>query len=98
MPTMHARTRLAMVAATLLTVSACAKPIPVVLSPPAIDVEGAAEPKPLPPPEIATDEDAALQYDLALEAWGERVSAAGRRVCRWLVKNGAEYACPETNP
>lgn len=74
---------------------ACNEPIPIVLSPPAIDVEAATEPKPLPPEEIATDESAALDYDLALEAWGERIHAAAVRVCWWL--NEAEpkndYKC-----
>ena len=85
--------RLPLVAALGLTVSACGQPTPIVLSPPAIDVEAATEPKPVPPMEIATDEAVALQYDLALEAWGERVQAAGVRVCLWLNDNGADYDC-----
>tara|TARA_B100000378_G_scaffold144489_1_gene116702 strand:+ start:872 stop:1009 length:138 start_codon:yes stop_codon:yes gene_type:complete len=43
--------------------------------------------------EIATDEAAAVAYDEAIESWGERVQAAGVRVCKWLVENGADYDC-----
>ena len=85
--------RLALAGGLLSIVSACGQPTPIALYPPAVDVEAAAEPKPLPPVEIATDEDAALAYDLSLEAWGERVSAAGLRVCLWLNENGADYDC-----
>lgn len=76
----------------LLTVSACDRPVSTPL-PPAIDVEAATEPKPLPTADIVTDEDASLAYDLELEAWGERVSSAGRRVCEWLNENGGSYDC-----
>lgn len=95
MLTKHGTKRLALVAGMLSIASACGEPTPIVLSPPAIDVQGATEPKPLPPVEIATDEAVALQYDLALEAWGERVQAAGLRVCLWLNANGADYDCGE---
>ena len=27
------------------------------------------------------------------QSWGERVQAAGVRVCKWLVENGADYDC-----
>jgi hypothetical protein len=45
--------------------------------------------------EIITSEDAALAHDLALEAWGERVRAAGMRVCQWLnaASDEAAYRC-----
>lgn len=85
--------RPALAGAMLLTVSACGQPTPVKTFPPAIDVEAAVEPKPLPPMEIATDEQAALEYDIALEAWGERIHSASLRVCKWLVEQGAEYGC-----
>ena len=71
----------------------CGEPTPIVLFPPAVDVEASTEPKPLPPVEIATDEQAALEYDLALEAWGERVQSAGVRLCRWFNDNGGAFDC-----
>ena len=93
MRAMHGAMRYAMMAGAALTVSACGQRTPMVPSPPAADVEAAAEAKPVPPVEIVTDEAAAVAYDEALEAWGERVSAAGRRVCLWLVENGGDYVC-----
>ena len=93
MRAMQGKTRFAMLAAMALTASACGEPTPIVISPPPADVEAATEPKPLPPMEIATDEAAAVAYDEAIESWGERVQAAGVRVCKWLVENGADYDC-----
>lgn len=86
--------RLAMVAAVPLIASGCDRPVSTPL-PPAADVEAATEPKPLPPVSIVTDEAAALQYDLAVEAWGERVRSAGVRVCEWLnaAVKSADYKC-----
>lgn len=54
------------------------------------------EAKPLAPVEIVTSAQAAAQYDIAIEAWGERVSRAGARICRWALANGAtlSFACP----
>lgn len=66
--------------------------------PPAADVEGATEPKPLPPVNIATDAQANAQYSADVESWGERVRAAGVRVCEWLndaVKT-ADYECRDS--
>lgn len=91
----HGTRRLALVAGMLSIAPGCAPPTPIVLSPPAIDVEAATEPKPLPPVEIATDEAVALQYDLEIEAHGERIRAAAVRVCLWLNANGTNYDCKE---
>lgn len=78
----------------LLTASACDRPVSTPL-PPAIDVEAATESKPSPTADIVTDEGAALAYDLAVEAWGERVQSAGVRVCEWLnaASKDADYKC-----
>ena len=48
---------------------------------------------PVPPLEILDSEEASLLYDNAIEAWGERVRAAGVRICEWLNANGGEYDC-----
>lgn len=54
------------------------------------------EAKPLAPPEIVTSAQAAAAYDVAVESWGERVSRAGGRICRWAVESGAKlpFSCP----
>ena len=93
MQTKSVRKRLALAAGMLLTASACGEPTPIVLYPPAIDVEAATEPKPVPPMEIATSEEAALAYDLELEAWGERVQSAGVRLCKWFNEQGGKFDC-----
>lgn len=78
----------------LAIASACDRPVSTPL-PPAIDVEAATEPKPVPPADIVTSEEASLAYDNALEAWGERVQAAAMRVCEWLndAAKDADYKC-----
>ena len=93
MQAMNAKMAFVTLAALASIVQGCGEPTPIVLSPPAIDVEGATETKPLPPVEIATDEAAAVAYDEAIESWGERVQSAGKRVCLWLNANGGSYDC-----
>lgn len=65
--------------------------------PPSADLEAAVEPKPIAPVTIVTSEQAAAQYDIAIETWGERLYAAGGRICRWSVRSGAKlpFDCPE---
>lgn len=66
------------------------------LAPPAADIQAAIEPKPRPVGDIVNDDTAAATYSAALEAWGERLSTAGGRLCRWTVANGATlpFECP----
>lgn len=64
--------------------------------PPAADL--AVEPKPVPPPEIVTSAQAAAEYDIAVEGWGERGWRTVARICRWAVENGAEITCPAATP
>ena len=80
--------------APLLLASACPKPVSTPL-PPAQDVEGATETKPLPSPEAVFDAKAKARDDAALEAWGERLRSAGVRVCEWLnaASKDADYEC-----
>lgn len=54
-------------------------------SPPVPDLRAMTAVKPAPDPAILTDAHAAARYDAAVELWGDGVSAAARRVCRWLV-------------
>lgn len=63
------------------------------LYPPNADVEATTEAKPVPPIEIVTDENVAAQYDADVEAWGERLQSAGKRVCNWLNRNGGDFDC-----
>jgi len=50
----------------------------------------------VPGPEIVTSAQAAAAFDVALESWGDRVAAAGARICRWAVRNDAAlpFSCP----
>ncbi len=74
--------------ASLLAVSACARPDarPTPIFPPSADL--VTEPKPVPPPEVVTSAQAAADYDIAVEGWGERGWLAVGRICRWAVANG----------
>lgn len=62
----------------------------------AADVRALIEPKPVPGPEIVTDDAAGAAYSINVELWGERLSRAGRRLCRALEADGAAlgFACP----
>lgn len=46
------------------------------------------EEKPLPGDEIATDPQAEAQYNADVESWGERLKAAGERLCRFFDDTG----------
>lgn len=90
-------TRLLMLSVCALAVSGCGpkerlQPI----YPPSADIKAATTPKPVAGPEIVTSAQAAAEYDIAVEAWGETVSKAGGRICRWAVNNGAKlpFDCP----
>jgi hypothetical protein len=75
------RMRLLPVLATLSLASACATPASI--SPPVADLQAAVEPKPVPPDNIADSDQANADYSVSLESWGDRISAAGARLCRW---------------
>lgn len=64
--------------------------------PKSADIEAAIAPKPVAPAEIVTSAQAAAQYDVAVESWGESLWRAGARICRWAVDSGAQlpFACP----
>lgn len=47
------------------------------------DLKALVEPKPVPTDDIATSDQAAADYDASVEAWGDRISSAGGRICRW---------------
>jgi hypothetical protein len=83
--------------ALLWAASGCAGRVKVSLvSPPVPDLLAVTEPKPVAPVEIVTSQRAADLYSSDVEAWGDRVSAAGSRICRWTVDAGAKlpFACP----
>lgn len=75
------RTRLLPVLATLLLVSGCATTG--AIPPPADDLKAMVEPKPVPTDDIATSDQANADYNASVEGWGDRISAAGARLCRW---------------
>lgn len=60
--------------------------------PPVADL--VVEPKPVPPPEIVTSAQAAAEYDIAVEGWGERGWRAVGRLCRWAKEQGMSVDCP----
>jgi hypothetical protein len=56
------------------------------IPPPADDLKAVVEPKPVPSEDIATSDQANADYSAAVESWGDRISAAGGRLCRWTVR------------
>ncbi len=74
--------------------SGCGKPGS--LPPPANDLLAVVERKPVPTAEIATSQKAADLHSAALESWGDRISAAGGRLCRWTERtHKIKLDCPK---
>jgi hypothetical protein len=68
----------------------------VTLPPPADDLKAVVEPKPVPSDEIAVSQKAADQYSADVEGWGDRISAAGGRLCRWSERTyKVKIGCPK---
>jgi hypothetical protein len=79
--------------AIVLLCAACGER-PVVGNPPVADVEAVVEKKPAPTESILTDPAASARYNAAIEAWGDRVSAAGGRLCRYFANLSMAVDCP----
>ena len=59
------------------------------------DIVEVTEAKPAPGPDILTDPEAGDRYDSAIEGWGDRVRAAGMRLCRFYERTGMpSLQCP----
>jgi len=64
--------------------------------PPVADLQAATEAKPVPSDAIATDPSAEAHYNAAVESWGDQLSSAGGRLCRFFQRRGVKgLACPE---
>ena len=54
------------------------------------------ETKPVPTDEIATDPVAEASYNASVESWGDRLRAAGVRLCRFFDDTGMKgLDCPD---
>ena len=51
--------------------------------------------KPVPSPDIVTSAQAAAEYDIKVESWGERGWRQVARLCRFFEGHGMEVGCPE---
>lgn len=56
------------------------------------DVVEVTEPKPRPEGDILNDPEAGDLYDSAIEGWGDRIHAAGMRLCRFYERTGMPEA------
>jgi hypothetical protein len=81
MPSPLSRIARSLLPVTLLAASGCGASG--ALPPPVADLQAVTEPKPVPGDDIATSQKAADDYSASVEAWGDRISAAGGRICRW---------------
>jgi hypothetical protein len=62
-------------------------------------LKAATEPKPAPTDDIATSQAAADHFSASIEGWGDRVSAAGGRLCRWTERTyKLKLDCPKARP
>lgn len=61
--------------------------------PPHADLVAVTEPKPVPTIEIVTSDAANARYNADVESWGDRVSAAGLRLCRFFGELGSKVPC-----
>jgi hypothetical protein len=78
----------------LMAVSNCAAQV--VIAPPVADLQAATEPKPVPTDDIVTSQQAYDQYQASIEAWGDRISSAGGRLCRWSERvYKVKIGCPK---
>jgi len=85
--------RLASAVLAILALTACGDERPAVGTPLIADIEAAAETKPPPTAAILSDPNADARYNAEIEAWGDRVSAAGRRLCRFYRDVGVKVEC-----
>jgi hypothetical protein len=78
-----------------LLASACTTPGAIL--PPADDLKAVTEAKPLPTDDIATSQKAADDFSASIEAWGDRISAAGARICRYVERSHGKlpFRCPK---
>lgn len=94
MPSQPNRTLRLLPLAALLLASACATPG--AIPPPADDLKAVVEPKPIPSDETAVSQEAHEQHSRAIEGWGDRISAAGGRLCRWTARtHKLKLDCPK---
>ncbi|MGF7152599.1 hypothetical protein [Novosphingobium gossypii] len=56
------------------------------------DIAAITEAKPRPGPETLTDPIANDRYNSSLEGWGDRLHAAGMRLCRFYKRSGLPKA------
>ena len=94
MPSLRRPIPTLMLCGSALAASACAQQDVIRPAfPPAADLR--VEAKPVPPPDIVTSAQAAAEYDVAIESWGERGWLQVARICRWARGLGAEgLDCP----
>lgn len=76
----------------IINLTACTER-PQIGVPPIADIHAATEAKPRPTSDILTDPAADARYNAAVEGWGERVRAAGVRVCRFYQRVGVKVEC-----
>jgi len=88
--------RLALATVLLLTLPGAMCSTPQAGFPSREDVIAVTEAKPKPAPEVLTDATANDRYNSALEGWGDRLHAAGVRLCKFYNRTGMpQISCPK---
>jgi len=75
----------------IFALTGCATPPAV--HPPQADVQALIEAKPKPTGAILTDPAASDRYNSAVESWGNRIHAAGVRLCQYYKAQGMDVTC-----
>jgi hypothetical protein len=81
MPSLRSRISRLLLLPALALACSCAEQGAV--APPVADLSAVVEAKPQPTDDIATSQQAYDQYQASVESWGDRISSAGARLCRW---------------
>lgn len=77
----------------LFFLTACKTIEPPKVLPSHLDIEAVAQAKPKPTAAILTDPKANDLYNHEVEAWGDRIHAAGLRLCRFYKDLGEAVTC-----
>lgn len=86
-----------LVFALVMILTACATK-PVAVYPPRTDVADVITPKPKPSADILVDPAASDRHNKNVESWGDKLHAAGTRLCRYFDSIGMpDLDCPKAN-
>ena len=94
MPTMRSLTVALLTSAALLSAGGCATSSGGAQQFP-LTSDLSVAPEPIPPADLLISDEAANEYDNAVQAWGREGWERVGRICRWARDAGLDVACPK---